>query len=138
MARIICIDYGGKRTGIAVTDPLQIIATGLTTIDTKDFIKFLKDYFSKEAVEKIIIGMPLNMDDTATHATPLVENAIKQLKKHFPQIPVETADERYTSKLAKDAMLQMGLKKKQRRDKKLVDEIAATIMLQEYMERKDG
>lgn len=135
MARIICIDYGGKRTGIAVTDPLQIIATGLTTIDTKDFIKFLKDYFSKEAVEKIIIGMPLNMDDTATHATPLVENAIKQLKKHFPNMPVETVDERFTSKMAKDAMLEMGLKKKQRRDKKLVDEIAATIMLQEYMER---
>ena len=135
MARILCIDYGGKRTGIAVTDPLQIIATGLTTIDTKDFIKFLKEYFSKEPVEKIIIGMPLNMDDTATHATPLVENAIKQLKKHFPNMPVETVDERYTSKMAKDAMLQMGLKKKQRRDKKLVDEIAATIMLQEYMQR---
>lgn len=135
MARILCIDYGGKRTGIAVTDPLQIIATGLTTIDTKDFIKFLKEYFSKEQVEKIIIGMPLNMDDTATHATPLVENAIKQLKKHFPNMPVETVDERFTSKMAKDAMLQMGLKKKQRRDKKLVDEIAATIMLQEYMQR---
>jgi putative holliday junction resolvase len=135
MARILSIDYGGKRTGIAVTDPLQIIATGLTTIDTKDFIKFLKDYISKEPVEKIIIGMPLNMDDTATHATPLVENAIKQLHKHFPSIPVETVDERYTSKMAKDAMLQMGLKKMQRRDKKLVDEIAATMMLQEYMER---
>jgi putative holliday junction resolvase len=135
MARILSIDYGGKRTGIAVTDPLQIIATGLTTIDTKDFIKFLKEYISKEPVEKMIIGMPLNMDDTATHATPLVENAIKQLKKHFPAIPVETVDERYTSKMAKDAMLQMGLKKMQRRDKKLVDEIAATIMLQEYMER---
>lgn len=135
MARILCIDYGGKRTGIAVTDPLQIIATGLTTIDTKDFIKFLKEYFSKEPVEKIIIGMPLNMDDTATHATPLVENAIKQLKKHFPNMPVETVDERFTSKMAKDAMLEMGLKKKQRRDKKLVDEIAATIMLQEYMGR---
>lgn len=135
MARILSIDYGGKRTGIAVTDPLQIIATGLTTIDTKDFIKFLKEYISKEPVEKIIIGMPLNMDDTATHATPLVENAIKQLKKHFPNIPVETVDERFTSKMAKEAMLQMGLKKMQRRDKKLVDEIAATMMLQEYMER---
>jgi putative Holliday junction resolvase len=135
MARIICIDYGGKRTGIAVTDPLQIIATGLTTIETKDFIKFLKEYFSKEEVEKIIIGMPLNMDDTPTHATPLVQQAIRQLHKHFPQIPVETVDERYTSKMAKDAMFEMGLKKKQRRDKKLVDEIAATIMLQEYMNR---
>jgi putative Holliday junction resolvase len=133
MARIICIDYGGKRTGIAVTDPLQIIATGLTTIDTKDFIPFLKEYFSKEPVEKILIGWPLNLDDTPTHATPLVENAIKQLNKHFPSIPVEKVDERFTSKLAKDAMFEMGLKKKQRRDKKLLDEIAATMMLQEYL-----
>lgn len=135
MARIICIDYGGKRTGLAVTDPLQIIATGLTTIETKNFISFLKDYFSKEPVEKIIIGMPTNWDDTDTHATPLVKNAIAQLKKNFPAIPIETVDERYTSKMAKDAMLEMGLKKKQRRDKKLVDEIAATIMLQEYLGR---
>ena len=133
MARIICIDYGGKRTGIAVTDPLQIIATGLTTIDTKNFIPFLKEYFSKEAVEKILIGWPLNLDDSATHATPLVENAIKQLSKNFPSIPVEKVDERFTSKMAKEAMFQMGLKKKQRRDKKLLDEIAATMMLQEYL-----
>ena len=125
----------GKRTGIAVTDPFQIIATGLTTIDTKDFIKFLKEYVAKEAVERFIIGYPLNMDDTPTHATPLVQNAMKQLQKHFPHIPVETVDERYTSKMAKDAMFEMGLKKKQRRDKKLVDEIAATMMLQEYMNR---
>jgi putative Holliday junction resolvase len=133
MARILCIDYGGKRTGIAVTDPLQIIATGLTTIDTKNFIPFLKDYISKEQVEKILIGWPLNLDDTATHATPLVENAIKQLNKHFSSIPIEKVDERFTSKLAKDAMFEMGLKKKQRRDKKLLDEIAATMMLQEYL-----
>ena len=135
MARILCIDFGGKRTGLAVTDPLQIIATGLTTIATKDFIPFLKDYFSKEQVEKIVIGMPTNWDDTDTHATPLVKKAIEQLKKNFPSIPVETVDERYTSKMAKNAMLEMGLKKSQRRDKKLVDEIAATIMLQEYMQR---
>ncbi len=135
MARIMCIDYGGKRTGIAVTDPLQIIATGLTTIATKDFIPFLKTYFQQEQVEKIIIGMPTNWDDSDTHATPLVKRAIEQLKKNFPSIPVETVDERYTSKMAKDAMLEMGLKKHQRRDKKLVDEIAATIMLQEYMQR---
>lgn len=135
MARIICIDYGGKRTGIAVTDPLQIIATGLTTIATKDFIPFLKTYFQQEQVEKIIIGMPTNWDDSDTHATPLVKRAIDQLKKNFPSIPVETVDERYTSKMAKNAMLEMGLKKSQRRDKKLVDEIAAIIMLQEYMQR---
>lgn len=135
MARIICIDYGLKRTGIAVTDPLQIIATGLTTIDTKNFIPFLKDYFAKESVEKIIIGEPKNMDDSDTHATPLVRKAIESLKKNFPNTPLETVDERFTSKMAKDAMLEMGLKKMQRRNKALVDEITATIMLQEYMNR---
>lgn len=135
MPRILAIDYGAKRTGLAVTDPLQIIATGLTTIETRNFIPFLKDYFSKEDVERIIIGMPLNMDDSPTHATPLVQQAICSLQKHFPKIPVETVDERFSSKMAKDAMLEMGLKKKQRRDKKLVDEIAATILLQEYMQK---
>jgi putative Holliday junction resolvase len=135
MPRIICIDYGGKRTGIAVTDPLQIIATGLTTIDTFKLVSFLKDYCSREKVERILIGMPLNLDDTPTHATPLVHKAILQLKKNFPSIPIEEIDERFSSKLAKQAMLDMGMKKKQRRDKKMVDEIAATIMLQEYMDR---
>ena len=135
MARILCIDYGLKRTGIAVTDPLQIIATGLTTVPSKELIAFLKDYFSKEPVELIIIGEPKNWDDTDTHATPLVEKCIKDLQKHFPQMPIKKVDERYTSKMAKDAMLEMGLKKMQRRNKKLVDEIAATIMLQEYMRR---
>lgn len=133
MARILSIDYGGKRTGIAVTDPLQIIATGLTTIDSKELIPFLKKYFASETVELIIIGMPKNWDESDTHGTPLVEAAIKKLQKEFPNMPLKTVDERYTSKMAKDAMLQMGLKKKDRRDKKRVDEIAATIMLQEYM-----
>ena len=132
MARVVCLDYGLKRTGIAVTDPFQIIATGLTTIDSKQLIPFLKEYFLKEQVEKIIIGMPKNWDETDTHATPLVQKAIKELKKAFPELPLETVDERYTSKMAKDAMLEMGLKKMQRRNKALVDEIAATIMLQEY------
>jgi putative holliday junction resolvase len=86
MARIICIDYGLKRTGIAVTDPLQIIATGLTTIDTPQFIPFLKDYFSKEPVERILIGEPKNWDNTDTHATPLVRKAIEALQKHFPSM----------------------------------------------------
>ena len=133
MSRIIAIDYGLKRTGLAVTDPLQIIATGLTTVDSKQLIPFLKEYFSKEPVELIIIGEPKNWDDTDTHATPLVEKCIVELKKNFPQLPVRKVDERYTSKMAKDAMLEMGLKKMQRRNKALVDEIAATIMLQEYM-----
>ena len=135
MPRIISIDYGLKRTGLAVTDPLQIIATGLTTVESKQLIPFLKDYFSKQEVELIIIGEPKNWDDTDTHATPLVEKCIKNLQKNFPNIPVKKVDERYTSKMAKDAMLEMGLKKSQRRDKKLVDEIAATIMLQEYLQR---
>jgi putative Holliday junction resolvase len=134
LARILAIDYGGKRTGIAVTDPLQIIATGLTTIASHELIPFLKKYFLQEEVELIIIGLPKNWDESDTHGTPLAEAAIKRLKKEFPLMPLKTVDERYTSKMAKDAMLQMGMKKKDRRDKKLVDEIAATIMLQEYMQ----
>lgn len=133
MSRILSIDYGLKRTGIAVTDPFQIIATGLTTVESGQLIPFLKNYFSKESVEKIIIGLPKNWDDTDTDATPLVKKIISDLKKHFPQLPIETVDERFTSKMAKDAMLAMGLKKKQRRQKGLVDEIAATIILQEYL-----
>lgn len=134
MARILAIDYGGKRTGIAVTDPMQIIATGLTTIPSGELISFLKQYFLREHVELVIIGLPKNWDESDTHGTPLAQAAIRRVQKAFPEMPVKTVDERYTSKMAKDAMLQMGMKKKDRRDKKLVDEIAATIMLQEYMQ----
>jgi putative Holliday junction resolvase len=134
MARIIAIDYGLKRTGLAVTDPLQIIATGLTTVDSKEMIPFLKEYFFKEQVELIIIGEPKNWDESDTHATPLVKEVIKKLVKEFPHIPLKTVDERYTSKMAKQAMIEMGMKKKDRRNKKIVDEIAATIMLQEYLQ----
>ncbi len=133
MARILSIDYGLKRTGIAVTDPLQIIATGLTTLHSKELIPFLKDYFLKEPVEMIIIGWPTNWDESDTHATPLVEKCIKDLQKNFPEMPLKKVDERYTSKMAKNAMLEMGMKKKDRRNKALIDEIAATIMLQEYL-----
>ena len=133
MPRIIAIDYGLKRTGLAVTDPLKIIATGLTTVESKNLIPFLKDYFSKEEVEQIIIGEPKNWDDSDTHATPLVEHCINELGKHFPDIPVIKVDERFTSKMASRAMIEMGMKKKQRRNKALVDEIAAAIMLQEYL-----
>lgn len=136
MARILCIDYGGKRTGIAVTDPLQIIATALTTITTKELIPFLKNYFQQEDVGLILIGEPLNLDDTATHATPLVKAAIVRLKKEFPAIPIQTVDERYTSKMASRAMVEMGMKKKDRQVKGNVDQIAATIMLQEYLQSK--
>ena len=134
MARILCIDYGGKRTGIAVTDPLQIIATGLTTVDSKELIPFLKKYFLQEEVELIVIGEPKNLDDSDTHGTPLVKKAIKELEKEFPHIPIKTVDERFTSKMAKQAMIEMGMKKKDRRDKRTVDEIAATMMLQEFMQ----
>jgi len=133
MARILSIDYGAKRTGIAVTDPLQIIATGLTTVETPQLIPFLKDYFAKEPVELILMGEPKNWDDTDTHATPLVKKAVERLKKEFPKGTDKMWDERYTSKLASQAMIEMGLKKKQRQNKALVDEIAATIMLQEYL-----
>ena len=134
MSRIICIDYGGKRTGLAVTDPLKIIATSLTTIETKELIPFLKKYFAEETVELILIGEPLNLDDSATHATPLVKAAIIRLKKEFPLIPIQTVDERYTSKLASRAMVEMGMKKKDRQVKGNIDRIAATIMLQEYLQ----
>jgi len=133
MPRILCIDYGKKRTGIAVTDPLQIIATGLTTVDSWDLIPFLKKYFEQEEVELIVIGDPKNFDNSDTHATPLVKEIIKKIEKEFPLMPITTIDERFTSKMAKQAMLDMGMKKKHRRNKKNVDEIAATIMLQEYM-----
>ncbi|MBS4044578.1 MAG: Holliday junction resolvase RuvX [Chitinophagaceae bacterium] len=136
MARIICLDYGGKRTGIAVTDPLQIIATALETISTHDLIPFLKKYFKAEQVELILIGYPLNLNDTPTHATALVHKAIKQLQQSFPQIPIEKIDERFTSKMASKAMIEMGMKKKDRQKKENTDMIAATIMLQEYLQNK--
>jgi putative holliday junction resolvase len=136
MGRIMAIDYGLKRTGLAVTDPLQIIATGLTTIESSQLIPFLKDYFKKEPVELLLIGEPKNLDDSDTHATPLVRQVIARLQREFPTIPLRPVDERYTSKMASRAMIDMGLKKKQRRNKALVDEIAATILLQEYLEKK--
>ena len=134
MPRILSIDYGLKRTGLAVTDPFKIIANGLTTVDSKELIPFLKKYFSQETVELIIIGDPKNLDDSDTHATPLVKKCIQELQKNFPQIPVKKVDERYTSKLAVQSMVQSGMKKKDRRNKALIDEIAATILLQEYLQ----
>jgi len=135
MARIMAIDYGLKRTGLAVTDPFQIIATGLTTVESPKLIPFLKDYFKREVVELMVIGEPKNWDDTDTHATPLVRQIMVRLQKEFPAIPLVPVDERYTSKMASRAMIDMGMKKKQRRNKAMVDEIAATILLQEYLGR---
>ena len=132
----MAIDYGAKRTGIAVTDPLQIIATGLTTVESPGLIAFLKEYMRTEPVELILIGEPKNWDDSDTHATPLVRQVMEKLKKAFPAVSLQPVDERFTSKMATRAMIDMGMKKKQRRNKALVDEIAATILLQEWLERR--
>lgn len=136
MPRILAIDYGRKRTGIAVTDPMQIIASALTTLETKQVLNFLQTYTKQESVERIIIGFPVNWDGSDTDATPYVRSFIGQIKKHVPDIPVETVDERFTSSMAKQAMLEMGMKKKDRQQKGNVDQIAATIMLQEYLESR--
>jgi putative Holliday junction resolvase len=133
MARIMAIDYGKKRTGLAVTDPLQIIATGLTAVDTHQIWTFLKNYFATEPVELVLIGDPKNLDDSDAHATPLVKAFVAKFKKDYPAIPIELVDERYTSKMAMRALIDSGVKKKDRRDKKLIDEVSATIMLQEYL-----
>src|SRR5258708_1910489 len=137
MPRILAIDYGLKRPGIAVSDPLKIIANALTTIDSSTLISFLEEYFKKETVELILVGEPKNLDNSDTHATLPVKKIIGQLQKKFPAIPIKTVDERYTSKMGSQAMIDMGMKKKQRRDKGMVDRIAATIMLQEYMRGED-
>ncbi|HMN32543.1 MAG: Holliday junction resolvase RuvX [Chitinophagaceae bacterium] len=134
MARILSIDYGKKRTGIAVTDPLQIIANGLTTVETHQLISFLKQYFQKEKVEKVIIGMPKSLKNEATDATPLVLQFIELFKKEFPKMLIIPVDERYTSKLAFRTVIDLGLKKKDRQDKARIDEISATILLQSFME----
>lgn len=137
MARIIALDYGKKRTGIAVTDPLQIIATALDTVDSNELIGYLKKYMQNEPVEMLLIGYPLNMDETPTHATPLVEKFILKFGNVFPNIPVEKTDERMTSKMASQAIAGMGLKKKDREEKGLIDAVSAVMMLQEYLQNRD-
>ena len=134
MARILALDYGKKRTGIAVTDPLQIIATALETVATDELIGYLKKYFASESVEKVVIGYPLNFDDSPTHATPLVDKFIAKFSHVFPQLPIVTWDERLTSKMAAQTIAQLGLSKKQRENKALLDSISATIILQKFVE----
>ena len=136
MARILCIDYGLKRTGLAATDPMRIIASGIGTVETNKLTVFLKDYLVKETVERFLVGEPMGLDDQPTHATEPVRKFIAWLRRHFPDIPVETIDERYSSKMASRAMVEMGMKKKDRQRKGAIDEIAATMMLQEWMERE--
>lgn len=132
--RILSIDYGKKRTGIAVSDPLQIIANGLTTVDTKELIPFLKKYFQTEQVQKVIIGMPKSLRNESTDATPFVEKFLSIFKTTFPTMPIIPLDERYTSKMAFQTMIDAGLGKKARQNKALIDEISATILLQSYMQ----
>lgn len=136
MARILAIDYGKKRTGIAVTDELQIIASGLTTVDTKALIPFLKGYISKENVELFLVGEPKQMDNTASDSEKLIQPFLAKLKKHFNSIPIVRVDERFTSKMAFQTMIDSGLKKQQRRNKALIDEISATLILQSYLYSK--
>ena len=133
MGRVLAIDYGLKRTGIAVTDPLGIIANPLTTIPTHELMNFIKEYFIKESVDKVIIGLPVNLENKSTDSTPHVLGFIKRLNKEIPGIIVETLDERFTSKIAKDSMILSGITKKKRRDKSLVDKISATLILQTYL-----
>jgi putative Holliday junction resolvase len=136
LARILALDYGKKRTGIAVTDPLQIIASALDTVDTNELIGYLKNYMKTEEVELVLIGYPLNMDDSPTDATPLVDKFIGKYKNVFPHLPIEKLDERLSSKMASGAIAGMGLKKKDREKKELIDAVAATILLQEFLESR--
>lgn len=134
--RILALDYGQKRTGIAVTDELQIIASGLTTVASDTVIDFLRHYFSTEKVSKVLIGEPRQMDGTPSESAPLIEKFVEKFKAEFPEMPVIRVDERFTSKMAFQSMIDSGLTKKQRRNKALIDEISAAILLRDFLTRK--
>jgi len=134
--RILAIDYGQKRTGIAVTDELQIIASGLTTIPSETVVPFLMNYFQKENVSKVLIGEPKQMNGQLSESTEIIERFVEKFSIAFPEMKIVRVDERFTSKMAFQTMIDSGLKKKQRQNKALIDEIAATIMLQDYLTRK--
>ena len=140
MSRIVAIDYGRKRTGIAVSDTMQLIANGLTTVSTHELLNFIGEYIAKEPVERIIIGLPKQMNNEVSENMKNIEPFVRSLKKRYPDLPVEYVDERFTSVLAHRTMLEAGLeaglKKKDRQNKALVDEISATIILQTYLESK--
>ena len=136
MSRILAIDYGMKRTGLAVSDTMQIIANGLTTVPTHELLDFIAGYVQKEPVERIIIGLPKQMNNEVSENMKYIEPFVRLLKKKIPEMPVEFVDERFTSVLAHRTMLEAGLKKKDRQNKALVDEISATIILQTYLESK--
>ncbi|MFA6944574.1 MAG: Holliday junction resolvase RuvX [Pedobacter sp.] len=134
--RILAFDYGTKRIGIAITDPLQIIATGLDTIHPKDIIDYLKKYLSAEQVELFVVGEPKQMDGTASQSASHIKGFITTLKKNFPEIPIERIDERFTSKMASAVVAQSGFRKSDRQNKERLDTISATIILQTYLEKK--
>ena len=136
MTRLLALDYGTKRVGIAVTDELQMIPSGLCTVRTNDCMDFLIEYLSKESVSTIVMGLPKNLRNQNTDATPYVKGFAKQIRKQFPEMKIELIDERFTSKIAFQSMLDSGLKKKARQDKALVDEVSATLILQSYMEQQ--
>lgn len=136
MARILAFDYGTKRIGIAVTDPFQIIATGLATIHPKDIVEFLKKYLQAEQVELFVVGEPKQMDGTASQSAPHIKGFITILKKAFPEVPIERMDERFTSKMASAVIAQSGLKKVDRQNKGMIDTVSATIILQSWMEKR--
>ncbi|MBQ5643333.1 MAG: Holliday junction resolvase RuvX [Bacteroidaceae bacterium] len=136
MARVLSIDYGKRRTGLAVTDPCQIIAGGLTTVDTPSLMKFLQDYVAKEQVERFVVGLPKQTNGLDSENLPRVQAFVEKLVRVFPDIPVEWWDERYTSVMAHQVMLDSGIGRKARQNKALVDEISATIILQGWMERR--
>jgi putative Holliday junction resolvase len=135
MPRILALDYGGKRTGIAVTDPLKIIATALTTVLSHELLKFLQDYCQTEEVESFVIGYPVNLKSQPTDGTKLVENFVEKLKTTFPTIPVYLVDERFTSKMAMQSMIASGMSKKNRRIKGNVDKVSAVIILQDFLQQ---
>lgn len=138
MARVLAIDYGKKRTGIAVTDSLQIIANGLTTVETHKLFDFLVDYMKKENVEKIVIGLPKQMNNELSENMKNIEPFVNRMRKNFPNLPFEYVDERFTSVIAQRTMIEAGIKKKNRQNKALVDEVSATIILQTYLESNRG
>jgi putative Holliday junction resolvase len=133
MGRWLALDVGAKRTGIAVTDPLRIIATSLNTISTSELIPFLKEYFQREEVELLVVGEPKQLDNTASQSAGLINAEIEKLKKAFPLLPIHRVDERFTSKMASQAIAQSGMNKKNRQSKELIDAVSATIILQSYM-----
>ncbi len=136
LARILAIDYGKKRTGIAITDDLQIIASGLTTVDTKKIFSFLTEYLKNENVELFVVGEPKQLNNTESESEQFIKPFILKLSTTFPKIPIKRIDERFTSKMAFQSMIDSGLKKKQRQNKALIDEISATIILQSYLNQK--